>query len=272
MHYTLSEHAYYFLKEKLLIGELGPPGARVSDLELSKSIGISRTPVREAINQLATEGLLERRPRLGVFIKLPDKREIEELYDLRILLESYAAERAAQSGADGLHDRLRKIYDEMNQIIAAFKESGIPKLERDLAVRWFTADSAYHIAIIKATHNRHILKISSEMRLMTQILGHRRIDHDLKDLTRIYKEHGDILQAILDNKPDAARDLMSRHVQISKQETLESIQRREQPDGAITPISQDWPTELRHAIYRIENEMQEQMAVDPGENVADAAR
>jgi DNA-binding GntR family transcriptional regulator len=271
MHYTLSEHAYYFLKEKLLIGELGPPGSRVSDLELSKSIGISRTPVREAINQLATEGLLERRPRLGVFIKLPDKQEIEELYDLRILLESYAAEKAAQSEGDSLNEKLRRIYEEMQQIIEAFKQSGIPKLERDLAVRWFTADSAYHIAIIKATHNRHILKISSEMRLMTQILGHRRIDHDLADLTRIFAEHGEILEAIVVGRSDDARDLMSKHVQHSKRETLESIHRREQPDGAITPISQDWPTELRHAIYRIENEMQEQM-IDNGDGVADAAR
>jgi DNA-binding GntR family transcriptional regulator len=269
MHYTLSEHAYYFLKEKLLVGDLGPPGARVSDLELSKSIGISRTPVREAINQLATEGLLERRPRLGVFIKLPDRREIEELYDLRILLESYAAERAAEVDGDSLREKLRKIYDEMRQIIEAFRQSGIPKLERELAVRWFTSDSAFHINIIKATRNRHILKISSEMRLMTQILGHRRIDHDLKDLLRIFGEHGEILEAILGGDARKARMLMSKHVQHSKQETLESIQHREQPDGAIAPFSQDWPTELRHAIYHIENEIQEGIG-DRGQGLAAA--
>lgn len=91
---TLRELALRYLRERITSGEL-PPGSRLSDLALSKEIGISRTPVREAIQQLAADGLVEVVPHAGATVRQPNAAELEELYEIRGVLEGHAAARAA---------------------------------------------------------------------------------------------------------------------------------------------------------------------------------
>lgn len=258
MPFTLTEYAYHYLREKIMTGELGPPGTRLSDLDLAKLIGISRTPVREAINQLASEGLLDRRPRLGVFIKLPDAEELEELYDLRSLLESHAAERAAEARGRDILERMEQAYAEMAGVLEAFRASGAPTLEGEPAIRWFTAESNFHLHILEGARNRQILKIASELRLMTQILGRRRIDHNLADLARIHDEHGRILDAIRGGDPRRARTLMAQHIQRSKLQVKEYFAAFAAAGGApaeaSAPAQEGWSETLRQAIYKVEQE------------------
>lgn len=256
MPFTLTEYAYHFLREKIMTGELGPPGTRISDLDLSKLIGISRTPVREAINQLASEGLLDRRPRLGVFIKLPDGKELEELYDLRVLLESHAAERAAEDHGKVIREGAGQAHQAMGHVIEDFRESGDSILEGELAIRWFTAESNFHIHILEGARNGQIMKIASELRLMTQILGRRRSDHTLKALVRIHAEHTRILESILNGDARRARTLMAQHIQRGKQQVKQLFESLAHGSAASLPDEDskpgDWPEALRQAIYRNE--------------------
>ena len=90
MSSSLKQLAYQHLRTRLLSGAL-PPGQRISAYDSAKELGISQTPVREAIGLLESEGLVHQIPKLGVFVRRPDRREIAELYDLRILLEGFAA-------------------------------------------------------------------------------------------------------------------------------------------------------------------------------------
>src|SRR5690606_31788629 len=141
MNTTQKQRAYQFLREKLIAGELNP-GSRLSDLALAKEIGMSRTPVREAINQLASEDLVELVPHNGAFVKVPDEREVEELYDLRQLLETFAVERAAaQIGAENLQ-RLESLIESMDEIIAELAVLGEEKPPAEIRRRWVMTDYA----------------------------------------------------------------------------------------------------------------------------------
>ncbi|RYZ64370.1 MAG: GntR family transcriptional regulator, partial [Proteobacteria bacterium] len=87
---TSRQKAYVFIQRKLLEGEIRA-GDLVSELALAAEIGMSRTPIREAIGQLELEGLFDKVPRVGTLVRLPDQRELRELYEVREALESHAA-------------------------------------------------------------------------------------------------------------------------------------------------------------------------------------
>src|SRR5690554_6680547 len=123
---TQKQRAYDFIREKLIAGELHP-GTRLSDVALSKEIGVSRTPVREAINQLASEDLVELVPHNGAFVKVPDEQELVELYDVRQLLETYAVTRAAAQINPGNLRKLEEMIDLMDAIISQLAASGKKK-------------------------------------------------------------------------------------------------------------------------------------------------
>ena len=85
------------MRRRIISGEL-EPGVSLSEIALAESFGVSRTPVREALKQLQTEGLVEIRPRVGTFVTTPSRREINELFDVKELLEGAAARLLALRG------------------------------------------------------------------------------------------------------------------------------------------------------------------------------
>lgn len=252
MH-TLNEFAYQQIRERLLVGDLGPAGSRVSDLRLAAEIGISRTPIREALNQLVSEGLLDRRPRSGVFVRIPDNDEIEELFDLREVIEGYAVSRASSRITPAQLEKLRGLSTEMQNIIVEFSASGLPTLDAEFAIKWFTADSAFHLMLLQISGNRKALKVANELRIMTQILGHRRMDHDLPDLQRIYNEHNQIIEQVAEGNGRQAQRHLMHHIRESKVQTLAILRAREKAAQQGKPVEADWPQPLRQLIYRIES-------------------
>ena len=91
---TLRQQAYQHLRERILSGELGA-GTQLSEPDLAKQLGMSRTPVREALRQMENEGLLDYAPRFGAMVRVPDRDELSDMYAVREALESYAAAEAA---------------------------------------------------------------------------------------------------------------------------------------------------------------------------------
>src|SRR5687768_18315906 len=78
------------MRRRIIRGDI-QPGEPLSELALAEEFGVSRTPVREALKQLQTEGLIEIRPRVGTFVTTPSRREITELFEMKELLEGAAA-------------------------------------------------------------------------------------------------------------------------------------------------------------------------------------
>ncbi|HEY8344582.1 MAG TPA: GntR family transcriptional regulator [Bacillota bacterium] len=151
MHLSLKQRAYQLIKEKLLNQEFSP-GARIREDLLAEEIEMSRTPVREAINQLTAEGFIKNIPRKGLYCIEPTQKEIADLLSVRKYLEMLAIEQCVEkiTGED---------LDELDRYIKLYEEA--------LAVEDFKTcnkyDSAFHMGIAKATKNQRLIKFLSEI-------------------------------------------------------------------------------------------------------------
>ncbi|MCF7849436.1 MAG: GntR family transcriptional regulator, partial [Kiritimatiellales bacterium] len=121
-HKTHAKRAYDHLRTKLLSGEFSP-GSRILYGPLGKELGISATPVREAIGQLANEGFVELVPQLGAVVRRVSRDELVELYEMREALEPYAAARAAERINAGRLDELGQQLDCMDSLAATAGKS-----------------------------------------------------------------------------------------------------------------------------------------------------
>jgi len=115
---TVSAAAYRQLKDALLKGQL-EMGARINEIEIASAWGVSRTPIRDAMRRLEAEGLLRATPRRGVTVPLLSLGDVDELYDMRDLLEGRAARRAAERATPDYDDRLNTLIRKFGTTVKA---------------------------------------------------------------------------------------------------------------------------------------------------------
>ena len=231
----LRQKAYDWIQGRIVSGALGA-GQQVSELSLAKEVGLSRTPVREAIRKLVHEGLLEQVPRLGTVVRTPARRDIVELYELREALESYAVGLAAERiGPDDLA-QLDQCCTAMRKIEQQLRRTG-KVLHGEGMSRFLSADLAFHMTLLRAAGNARILKIVAESRVLTRIFGTRRQEHDARVVARAHRYHRRVLQALKKGDGTAARRILSEHIRASKQAALEHFDRPRLDDAALLPLS-----------------------------------
>lgn len=139
---NLSRQIYESLSERVL-GMRYPPGHRLTEEALCAEFGVSRSPVREALGMLVENGLVDKRVRLGYTVRRIDLREIEELYDVRLVLELAVIERVCELGMPpGEIDRLEAYWQGMIE--------RLPAMEDRLA----DSDEAFHSVLADAAGNR----------------------------------------------------------------------------------------------------------------------
>ena len=212
--------AYQMIQRKIASGELRA-GSLISELALSKELGSSRTPVREAAGQLLAEGLLELSPGGGIVVTKLSRQSILDLYELREALEVFAVGRAARDGArpaDLL--RLRELMDETLILLEELKSSSQTELSAEQMKRFAASDLGFHALLIRTAANARILKVVNDTRLMIRIFAIQRSGHRSEELERIYAHHRAILQAVIDRDAEGARKLLAEHIQISGRERL----------------------------------------------------
>jgi DNA-binding GntR family transcriptional regulator len=143
---SLSQRVLLRLRQAIIDGEFAL-GAPISEEMVAQSFGVSRTPVREALNQLQAQGLVVIRPQVGSFVFTPSAADIAELCTFRIIIESKAAELAYR------HDRAATIAD-MEQAIADMKEALAGKDN----VAYGRGDSALHDAFFAHCNNHYLVE------------------------------------------------------------------------------------------------------------------
>lgn len=215
--------AYQLIQHKIASGELRA-GTLLSELAISKELGSSRTPVREAAGQLLAEGLLELSPGGGIVVTQLSRQDIIDLYELREALEVFAVGRAALTGVRAADQkRLESLLDETQLLLKELKTSGKQELNAEQMKRFSISDLGFHALLIRIAANARILKVVSDTRLMIRIFGIQRSGHRRDELERIYKHHRSILQAVIDHDVDGARKLLAEHIQASGRERLEEF-------------------------------------------------
>lgn len=216
----MAEKAYAYLRRKIASGELCA-GAPISEAAVARDIGVSRTPLREAIRQLAAEGFLLQTPNRGSVVVEFNKRDIAELYDLREALETYAVGKAAEHD---LRPEDSQTLDEFVVTIVRMREelerSGEPRLAPDQMHILVQADLNFHAVLVRAAANRRLLKAFADARVLLAIFAMRRKAHDLNQLIKIHGYHSGILEAVKRKDSETARRILSEHIRVSKQERL----------------------------------------------------
>jgi DNA-binding GntR family transcriptional regulator len=238
---SLSRKAYTHIQEHILSGKL-PVGAVISEAELAKTLGVSRTPVGEAIRQLAREGLVEQVPRFGTIVRSLDRRELEEMYEMRDALESFAAARAAERITPPGAARLRQFCEIMRRIGEEMASSGARELSEPCLKRFLAADLAFHLAIIEASQNRRMVEIVKEMRTVSSIFRMRRVQHDVQTVHAAHEFHARIVAAIVARDGRSAAREMSEHIRAGEKQTLEQFDRETAAGRALSRM--ELPPEL----------------------------
>lgn len=194
------------LRRMIISGDL-PPGAGLSEITLSETFGVSRTPIREALKQLQIEGLVEVRPRVGTFVAEPSLREISELFQLKELLEGAAARLLAFRGRVPEAERLETNMREADDAVRAGDVERYVKLVHE-----------FHDLIVVGADNT---KLEAHYRtLMNQLAYARLVRTSLSRPGRLNEsdhEHHRVLDLIIAKDGDGAEQLMREHVRRSHQ-------------------------------------------------------
>jgi DNA-binding GntR family transcriptional regulator len=224
-NYTIREKAYQHIQSRIASGDL-PSGGAISELLLAKELGSSRTPVREAISQLVSEGLLEQTPNRGTVVVRLTREDIIDLYELREALEVYVVAKVTreQLPAEDLK-RLEQLSDNILALVNELEASGKQYLNLEQMQRFVAADRGFHTLLMAFSFNPRIRKVVDETRLLIRIFAMRRLGYDPEKLRNIHAQHAAILEAIVSRNPELAMHRLAEHIQISKQERLDEFDR-----------------------------------------------
>jgi DNA-binding GntR family transcriptional regulator len=211
----LRQAVYDTLAEMIASGSL-KPGQHLVEAELADHMGVSRQPIREALQRLAVDGWVELRPAYGAYVHVPTAEEIAQLLGVRSVLEAYSAREAAQHATGDRVARLRELYAAGVAALAAEDDSGL-----------VAANTELHAAIVRMAGNRVLAELIAQVE--------RRVRWYYTPIARprgeeAWQEHDGVIQAIADGDAGRAERLMRAHT-----ERTTDFYRREFVEAHPTP-------------------------------------
>lgn len=196
------EKAYQAVRSGIISGKY-QPGGRITEQEVAEDAGVSRTPVREALRQLNAEGLLEFVPNQGAVVTSWSEKELDEIFDLRALLESYAAAQAAEHADATTIALLRDLAEQQARASQERTGSHLGRIAE--------LNAKFHRTITEAGGNRllrNTLTTLTQSALAT--LTFRTYDAD--SLIRSAQHHLELVAAIEARDPEWAASVMKSHI------------------------------------------------------------
>ena len=201
---SVRERAYEFLKSSVLSGHFNP-GERLAEEHLAKKLGVSRTPVREALHKLESEGLIKPLETRGFIVSRDSKDEVEELFELRAILEGYALRVISERISEEELDRLEGLIEEA--------EDALRRKRMEEVFRWNTKfhDTLHGIVIDRKRLYRLLVNIRK------YVLRYRRDTLQYPDGgKRAIDGHRKILLALRLRDHDLCERMMREHIQEAK--------------------------------------------------------
>ena len=186
------------------------PGDRMLETELASRFGVSRTPIREAIRRLETDGLVVHKPRIGAVVRVLTQQEIVELYEMRIVLEATAAQMAAKHCSNA---ETRTLHDLNDQMLAHSKDP--------FAVA--TLNRKFHTCIFNAARNRFLAQSYNSLSYSLILLGKTTLETDER-VQNVYAQHEAIIGALISGDTDIASEFMRLHMETSLDHRLKVLQ------------------------------------------------
>ena len=202
---TLVDRVYEEIMMRIVSGAL-EPGTVLSEVAVAKELDMSRTPVHDALRQLAKDGLVERETGRRAMVAPFTRDDVFEIFEMRLLLETRAAELAA-TRMDLRH--LRPLQREIAELRATFGA------QQQWKARWVDHDGRFHAAIAKGSGQHRLAQDIERYRLLHR--GLNQIRTEVEALDGALDEHLAILQALEINDAPAARDRMETHLRTWQQ-------------------------------------------------------
>jgi DNA-binding GntR family transcriptional regulator len=195
---SLAEKAYYSIRDMIVSLRLRP-GSVINERALVESLGIGRTPVREALRRLAQEQLVEVFPRRGMFVTTVEIRDLASLYEVRSALESYAARLAAERATDAERVELTELVTELDSH---------EHLDQGALM---ALDERIHRTVYRCSHNPFLAQTLETYYVLALRIWHLALDQ-ASGLEAAVQEHRPLLEAIRTRRGPDAAELMRRHV------------------------------------------------------------
>lgn len=249
---ALKNIAYEFILEKLQDSHFRG-GDMLSEAALAKSLGTSRGPVREAITRLASEGFLEQVPGSGTYIRIPERKELEELYQVREWLESFAAAEGAVTLEPAVIEQLEERQAQMQAWAANIREL---LSEEDLIAahdRFRRVDRDFHQVLLAGVGNRLLMKTVGNLGLLMRIFvawretpGPTMVQSGMNTLA----EHGAILAALRAHDPAAAASQMREHIHGARRRVLAQYD-LEHADSQLDNTLSEVPSAIQRRVAHL---------------------
>ena len=207
----LRDVVFNTLRQAIITGEFAP-GERLMEISLANRLGVSRTPVREAIRKLELEGLVIMIPRKGAQVARITEKNLRDVIEIRTVLEEFAAVRACERiDQSGLHD-LRQAQEDF-----------IRSVEKGDILDIVDKDETFHDTIFRATNNDRLISIINNLR--EQFYRYRmEYVKDIRQRSNLVEEHRELLDAISSRDSIKAKELMKTHLLNQQQEVINNIQ------------------------------------------------
>jgi DNA-binding GntR family transcriptional regulator len=206
----IAQQVFEYIAEQLLTGAIAP-GERLSDRQIADQLGVSRTPVREALIRLERYHVVRTEPRRGTFVRALDAGDIKEIYDVRLLLEGLAAECAAQRiTAAGLELLVQACRD--------FAE-GIDRQSIEACAR---ADYTFHRVIVRESEHSRVVSVLQDFDLPLFAIGSRTPDY-FGRAPRYLAEHLAVVEALGERDGAAARRILQDHIGGGRDELVQAL-------------------------------------------------
>jgi DNA-binding GntR family transcriptional regulator len=202
----LTQTVYKLLRTKIANHDYAP-GERLQLDTLATQLGVSRTPVRDALNQLAAEGLVEIRPRRGTFVAQVDRQTVAELYQMRLMIDTSVGKLLARQLTPQQIRTLARLLDRLAKLVDGdtYVDYGA-YLERD---------RAFHSAIVRLLGNARLTALYEEINLPLWLVRAQQYTGPPRDARGSLAEHEAILQALAARDPLAAAEAMAAHIESS---------------------------------------------------------
>ena len=210
----LRDVVFNTLRDAILHGEL-LPGERLMEITLANRLGVSRTPVREAIRKLELEGLVIMVPRKGAQVAQITEKDLNDVLEVRLGLEELAMQLSCERIDEAQQEQIRKAALEFEKL-----------MESDDITALAQADVKFHELIYEATRNRRLIQIINNLR---EQMYRYRIEY-LKDSTArrtLVKEHREIYEALKARDYRKANDCMRDHIENQQKAIIKSLHQSE---------------------------------------------
>lgn len=207
---SLSERAYNLLKHEIITGNLAP-GEKLNIYELAEILHISRTPLKEAINRLAHQGLITIRNRRATYVSTLEAEKTREVFDMRLMIELWGAERAVQENGSLDLDRMQEILKECDSLFSAKNRFNYE--------RFNPIDMEFHLSIVKAARNTRLSNLYDSMSVHIQAM---RVywGHAFRPALDSHKEHIAIYKAFRSGNLDKVKRALRTHITRSRDDVI----------------------------------------------------